>query len=909
MCLSCGIPVDKDSAFHERYCCEDCCYSNGVMGVHSDTCCCHRYHRDGMSIRDEIIFRAHMCFREAAYYSGTLGIMVEETDPDVCNKIHCTERPLSSNQIELQKSCSISKLPTEPDLSTVTPNLGTRARFVFNRSTCHLFNQDWTHGLYHIPIAIHHLGRTQPWLTKMNQSDVMPAALAHPGLAGPQYIVSAGAYIGGCLETRDRPFDACISLAVDIGTVKKPYWAYQRFEHVLMSYIKTSRRKPVTVEQSRRMYPGDPGSNIVPDKHSHYIRQPERENSDDYFDLNLWTMKQVSSGKRGQVNRRQLKWVVRSEFCPSGQGRERQFVYPQSRMNMGIPPNYEVHQLELGSELKIPHGEYLGKSRRPVNWSMFGSGISVDATFATFYQYIYDTFFTFYQRIDIDCKEISEFRAKPTSPRGVFGGAAASSVPSSSTTPSATSTGVARGQKRALSFPEVHSERTINFSFSLATSVQQFHAELHRIADAVGDLNKGGNAADREYLRIFGDLYTNKKGKHKFVRHSAFQIMNPRELWNRLTTDVNFMDATYVEDSQGHHYLRAHIQKKHKKSLKQSASWSMEKQFDIQMRQASRHIAQKLPHAHHVYRSITEYFDELRMTTNIPSSAVWWTCNSLGYNNAFDYAFVLKGPGIGSTIINTKPPPTWLAEAMATRPETVSIRHHGTAPHNANGIARDGFRLTPGAGSDELLKVWGFDVHGVYVAKHSSMAWTYPQEGQDARKRHQCGYLIADDGSLPQKLLVTVAVLDEDCLFEVREQQVYPCDRIHILSMTWLSNEPDRLCADQQQWVSVYTEVDREDVQPLLFMATEETGQIMYSNLDGEHDVTGRFGPEIEATLREPGDLSYTPAYNDAGSESDVNQFQVVSRVRRELICNMTDEEIHKFPPFLRDQHLRIKRE
>ena len=95
--------------------------------------------------------------------------------------------------------------------------------------------------------------------------------------------------------------------------------------------------------------------------------------------------------------------------------------------------------------------------------------------------------------------------------------------------------------------------------------------------------------------------------------------------------------------------------------------------------------------------------------------------------------------------------------------------------------------------------------------------------------------------------------------------------RLHILSMTWLSNEPDRFCIDQQQWASIYIEVDKINVKSLLLMATEEIGQVLYSNLDGTHDVTGRSGPEINATFPEQDDLRYKPAYNDAGSEYDVN--------------------------------------
>mgnify|MGYP003314263407 CR=1 FL=1 len=73
--------------------------------------------------------------------------------------------------------------------------------------------------------------------------------------------------------------------------------------------------------------------------------------------------------------------------------------------------------------------------------------------------------------------------------------------------------------------------------------------------------------------------------------------------------------------------------------------------------------------------------------------------------------------------------------------------------------------------------------------------------------------------------------------------------------------------------------------------------------------IRDRFGPEIEASLPPADDLSYKPAYNDAGSAHDVNQFRVTSRIRRDFICNMSNAEIHKFPPFLSEQLSRIKNE
>ncbi|MEC7705236.1 MAG: hypothetical protein VYE61_01765, partial [Pseudomonadota bacterium] len=241
------------------------------------------------------------------------------TEAALCDKIHCIERFLSEAQVNMQQTCTIEKADGEPDLSKVVPCFATVARFVFNRSACHIFTLDWTNKLYHTPVPIHSLGRMQPrdrWLTKMDQNDVMPAVLAQPGFSFPQNIIAAGAFIGSILETRDRPFDGCVSLAVNIGTERKPYWVNQRWDHVVMSYLKTSTKKPATEEQAQRMYPGNPCPNIVEDDNAYLVWQPERENPKKTFLINLYTMKQVvgQDTANKQATRREMRWNIRTEF-------------------------------------------------------------------------------------------------------------------------------------------------------------------------------------------------------------------------------------------------------------------------------------------------------------------------------------------------------------------------------------------------------------------------------------------------------------------------------------------------------------------------------------------------------------------------------------------------------------------
>merc|ERR1712185_815788 len=127
-----------------------------------------------------------------------------------------------------------------------------------------MFDLDWTNYLYYSPVALPNLCRRQPWLANMDQSTLMPAAISRPGLSQPQHIIAAGVIINTVLETRNRPFDSCVTLAVDVGTERRPYWASQRWEHLVMGHIKASMRKPATDEQAARMYPGD--SDAIKDK-------------------------------------------------------------------------------------------------------------------------------------------------------------------------------------------------------------------------------------------------------------------------------------------------------------------------------------------------------------------------------------------------------------------------------------------------------------------------------------------------------------------------------------------------------------------------------------------------------------------------------------------------------------------
>ena len=84
-----------------------------------------------------------------------------------------------------------------------------------------------------------------------------------------------------------------------------------------------------------------------------------------------------------------------------------------------------------------------------------------------------------------------------------------------------------------------------------------------------------------------------------------FMFMQPSQIWTRIMSDVTFVSQHFDCDEHGQHYLKARIQRKYKEHLKQSVAWSFERHFDIQLRQASRHIPQKLPNMHHVYPTVT----------------------------------------------------------------------------------------------------------------------------------------------------------------------------------------------------------------------------------------------------------------------------------------------------------------
>ena len=111
-----------------------------------------------------------------------------------------------------------------------------------------------------------------------------------------------------------------------------------------------------------------------------------------------------------------------------------------------------------------------------------------------------------------------------------------------------------------------------------------------------------------------------------------FMFMTAQQIWERITSDVEFMNQHFDRDENGQHYLKAHLQRKHKEHLRKSVTWSLERHFDMQMREAPKHIPQKLPYMHHVYPTVTHYFEELRQTANIPGAAFWWPSNTQGFN-------------------------------------------------------------------------------------------------------------------------------------------------------------------------------------------------------------------------------------------------------------------------------------
>ena len=122
----------------------------------------------------------------------------------------------------------------------------------------------------------------------------------------------------------------------------------------------------------QKMYSDEPNAfnaSVKQDANAFWFYQPENDYNDDSFCYNLWTMLQKSSGKRSPTgpNFRKLKYVVRPEFCKGGH--DHRFVYPAARMNFRVPPGHDVHEATSGAELRIPYGEFTGRTYRSPSWT------------------------------------------------------------------------------------------------------------------------------------------------------------------------------------------------------------------------------------------------------------------------------------------------------------------------------------------------------------------------------------------------------------------------------------------------------------------------------------------------------------------------------------------------------------
>ena len=94
-------------------------------------------------------------------------------------------------------------------------------------------------------------------------------------------------------------------------------------------------------------------------------------------------------------------------------------------------------------------------------------------------------------------------------------------------------------------------------------------------------------------------------------------------------------------------------------------------------------------------------------------------------------------------------------------------------------------------------------------------AFKYPMDGLDSTGR-PAGFLIANDGSLPQRLIVTSVCIKTEYLYSLPGQEMYPIDCPHILSFTWLACDGSRLCTDQQEWCELLVDIEANDLKEYL---------------------------------------------------------------------------------------------
>ena len=176
-------------------------------------------------------------------------------------------------------------------------------------------------------------------------------------------------------------------------------------------------------------------------------------------------------------------------------------------------------------------------------------------------------------------------------------------------------------------------------------------------------------------------------------------------------------------------------------------------------------------------------------------------------------------PGTCHTIISNKPLPLRFVNAQLADPGSLVIRHHGCHPAEAANIAHEGVKASLGIGAAELQDLWGFSCTGSYWTDDFGSAFKYPMEGFDSTGR-PAGFLIAKDGTLPQRLIVTSVCIKSEYLYSLPGQEMYPIDCPHILSFTWLACDGSRLSTDQQEWCELLVDIEAQDLKEYLQFAT-----------------------------------------------------------------------------------------
>ena len=167
-------------------------------------------------------------------------------------------------------------------------------------------------------------------------------------------------------------------------------------------------------------------------------------------------------------------------------------------------------------------------------------------------------------------------------------------------------------------------EREINIRIASATAC----AELRQERDRLSSVDPHGSWANLREGNMFGhlspsydDSTNTRDGNTVFTRHPNLRVEDRVDHCCRLQDDITFLtDKFYKGTPDGQHYPSAETAAQFPNC---NCNVSVERVIDILSRQADQQVSPKPAHVHHVWQSVNDYLDEIKIVGNQPNSAFY----------------------------------------------------------------------------------------------------------------------------------------------------------------------------------------------------------------------------------------------------------------------------------------------